>query len=494
MSRYFTLTLVLFLVSGEVLFAESPCPDFDATKALSQYLAEYSACKEPDRQEFDAAASKTKVDAGAKVTRDMQAASPASATPGFGSQLRDSIEDYLPFFNVAFDGVSTSDDDKSLTIRFNPIRAATIGSLGLSVTATEPEAGDLLLNEIPEAARSSAREVLESGLDQTDNLTFKGSFSFERKAKKHDRWLMGRSHKNYSDLVEKHYLPAFGESAFSGEAVSRAIDKCEQQVVDRLELAESAQPRAQLMGDIRGALGDGWGACLKLWEDERARIVEADKKLDALAWIPFLIDNQPQLFLTAEVQDRAEEVGRSGWNVKLSYEKGFNNLNTFLRRVAGKPKTEWSEAFYDMADSLGTKEIEAGNKMTFSLTYAERDPYSFSRMIGEGDDAVSLDLNLPRATEVCGKVAYHRNATWHPMEIKDQKVFPKFHASLEYIDVSDDPKRRDRMVGVLTYEIPMPSGVALPISLTYANHSQFLGEVDKELSAHFGLSYKLPGK
>ncbi|MEM7353929.1 MAG: hypothetical protein AAF657_24220 [Acidobacteriota bacterium] len=491
MLRHLTLTLTMALAAAPAAWSQTPCPDPESDLALSAYLTEYAACAE--QHEKASADGRFDGESSAAATRRMQAASPASTEAGFGSQLRDSIEDYLSLFSFAIDGVSTSEDDRSLTIRFNPIRSGSLGSLGLSVTATEPQAGELVLNEIPEAERAAASEALETGLDESDDLTFKASFGFERKATKHDRWLLGRSYDNYRALVERDILPTLASGTFSSAADSDSIQDCEAAADAGLNLPAGAQLYAQPIDAIARALSNRWPGCLKAWQSSVARVVEADKKLDALDWLPFLIDNQPQLILSAEIRDRAEAIGRSGWNVKLSYEKGLNNLNTLLRRAAGKQGDAWRRAFYDTVGSLSTREVEAENKMTFSFTYAERDPYMFSRTFGEDNSAVAVALDLPRATEISAKFEYHRNATWHEMKINDQKVFPKLHASVEYVDVSDDPKRRDRLVGVLTYEIPLPSGVALPLSLTYANHSRFLGDVDDELSAHFGLSYKLPG-
>ena len=36
-------------------------------------------------------------------------------------------------------------------------------------------------------------------------------------------------------------------------------------------------------------------------------------------------------------------------------------------------------------------------------------------------------------------------------------------------------------------------GMNVPLSIVYANHAEFLGEVDDELGVHFGLLWKLQG-
>lgn len=60
----------------------------------------------------------------------------------------------------------------------------------------------------------------------------------------------------------------------------------------------------------------------------------------------------------------------------------------------------------------------------------------------------------------------------------------------KYENVSDDPTRRDR--GVATLTITRQFGnLTIPFGIVYANHPEFLGPVDKELSAHVGLKFNL---
>jgi len=39
-----------------------------------------------------------------------------------------------------------------------------------------------------------------------------------------------------------------------------------------------------------------------------------------------------------------------------------------------------------------------------------------------------------------------------------------------------------------------PAYLAMPLTLTYANHGSFLGDVDRKLNGHFGLSFKMPSR
>lgn len=486
LGRVLTALAVALGAAPAITYAQPSCDPPRNGDVLSQYLESYSEC-------IDAALNDEEMEQDMQDTLSAMPSSPPAAG-GFGTSLRDSIEDFLPLFSFAVDSVSTSDDDRSLTVRFNPIRAGAMGSLAVSVTATQPETGELVLQQVSEQQQSALETLVEKELDDLSNLTWSAKWGYERKGDMQARRLFGRSYENYRAMVEKRLLPAVGRETQMTEADSQALDACAvaSGVVD---------PMGATIGALRANLGARFDACLELWKKDERRVVEADKKLDALALVPFLIDNQPQLVVTLEIDERDVLVGRSGWSAKVAYEKGFENFNTLLRRyhrnrkdLAQADDDALKLAFWEAIDGLDDKAVEAENKLTFSAVYRERDADSLDRVFGEGDDAIPVTLDLPRRDETCVKLEWHRNATWHPITIGGEKVYPRMHLSAEYVDVSDDPERQDRLVGVFTYEIPLPSGMTLPISLSYASHSEFLEEPDKRLSAHFGLSYKLPIK
>ncbi|HEV2844901.1 MAG TPA: hypothetical protein VG477_08655, partial [Thermoanaerobaculia bacterium] len=60
----------------------------------------------------------------------------------------------------------------------------------------------------------------------------------------------------------------------------------------------------------------------------------------------------------------------------------------------------------------------------------------------------------------------------------------------EYQDVSDDRLRRDRGIVTLTLTRQV-NNVSIPFGIVYANHGEYLPEVDEKLSAHIGLRFNL---
>jgi hypothetical protein len=479
--------LVAFAGSAQALVE---CPGPEDGQILSEYLAAYEQCLETLLPEREEELAPEQVESQTKATLSAQPA----ATSGFASRVRDSIEDFLPLFGFAIDEVSTSDDGQSAVVRFNPIRGARFGSLALTATASESKPGDGFLKAVDEADRGRLEELAAADLDDFSNLTYAAKWGIEPRREPGSRWLLGRSYDRYRPFVEGLLLPALGTGRLTEDEVGRTqvqLDACNQQIPSTIDPLDST------VGALRNLLGNDFERCLAAWRTDQVQMVTIDEHLDSLSLIPFLIDNQPQLVLSAAVHDRDPVVDRDGWDVKLTFEKGFDNFNTLLRRYHRNADGLQAEealqnAFWQTVESLDEDAVKAGNKLTFSLTYGERDPYRLERTFGEGDDAIPVLIDLDRATDWCGKIEYHRNATWHPITLGGVTVFPRLHFSAEYIDVSDDPTRQDRLVSILTYEIPLPSGTSLPVSLTYANHSEFLGEPDEQLSAHFGISYKLP--
>jgi hypothetical protein len=50
---------------------------------------------------------------------------------------------------------------------------------------------------------------------------------------------------------------------------------------------------------------------------------------------------------------------------------------------------------------------------------------------------------------------------------------------------------RDRFVASVTYTYEINGQMAMPLSLIYANHATYLGEVDRRLNAHIGITFKM---
>jgi hypothetical protein len=61
----------------------------------------------------------------------------------------------------------------------------------------------------------------------------------------------------------------------------------------------------------------------------------------------------------------------------------------------------------------------------------------------------------------------------------------------DYENVSDDPNRQDRGIVRLTFTPKMGARMSIPFGIVYANHGEFLSDVDARLSAHVGLVFNM---
>ena len=84
-------------------------------------------------------------------------------------------------------------------------------------------------------------------------------------------------------------------------------------------------------------------------------------------------------------------------------------------------------------------------------------------------------------------LAYGRNL------FVDEDGQPQFRLNISgaYEDVGNDPNRNDRTVLSVNLTKRITDTVAAAAGVTYANRAEFLGDVDKEVSAYVGLKYRI---
>lgn len=402
---------------------------------------------------------------------------------------RAGLPSFASLFDLGLDSIEKGDGEGSFVVKLNETDLP-LGALGISATVREASSTKELLSEVSETSRKLLESAIDSRLGDLDDLTFAAEWGLEKTS---GSWRVGRRIDLYLGTLER----AIAEMASTVEAENeRLLQTCEESVGRRIEGDSWA---ALTRDDLEAILGEGrLEECVEAAEIREEGIVALDRRLDPLYTIGFLVDNQPQLVVTGLVHDRDPLAGRDGWEAKVEYTHGLCNLNKILNGTGcGDRDTGMSLAELRDLSAPGAKlsrNAREGQRFTFSARYAERDELRVSETFGSGDDAILLDVLLPKATERSGKLQYTRHILRNPRKFGDVTAFPKLHISAEYIDVSDDPKRNDRLVGQITYEFPVSEDVALPISLSYANHAEFLGDVDHELSAHFGFSYSFDTK
>jgi hypothetical protein len=128
-----------------------------------------------------------------------------------------------------------------------------------------------------------------------------------------------------------------------------------------------------------------------------------------------------------------------------------------------------------------TRAIDAGNRLSFSLDLTVVDDYSKSLAA----DGVALELD--GTTKLIGKAAYGRNL-WVD---EDGEVRGHFDLSARYEYVDEEDVFNRRGVATATYSQKLVDGTSAVFGISWASDPELLTDVQHEVSAHVGLTYKL---
>ncbi|MGH8223183.1 MAG: hypothetical protein ACREQZ_09435 [Woeseiaceae bacterium] len=206
-----------------------------------------------------------------------------------------------------------------------------------------------------------------------------------------------------------------------------------------------------------------------------------------------LVNNQPQFIFSIQGRARDELVGPDEFSAKITYELGSVNLNRYRKyaktalqsSATGGPSpgpcaTEATclQSYTERNDLA----IRQGNRISLSLEYAEMKSYELV--------VPATVVDLPSERSFVGSLSYGRyiNEGVGTFGLSGRT---RIDLSASYEDVSSDPLRQDRAIVNATLAQEIGSGLFLTIGAVWASKPEFRGEVDTELSARAGLSYKL---
>lgn len=372
-----------------------------------------------------------------------------------GVSLAGNKKNFLPF--LALTGLINEgaglDDSGTLVLDLNRLVPILGDDVQLKALAnTKPKVSAALQEALPEAERGDLITRMESELSDSDDAAVQLTYGLNRELfeRRH-----GRRFEEYEDIFDGLSTAAIGDNV--AELVARA--PFESDAAKKLAAIELGATNAM-----------------------RSYHLDSFHKL---------IDNQPQLLFTAERKLRDSLVGPEELSFKVTYEYGAINLNTFDSANSDcdlfslNAESETAETCLTrFSEYMSDKEaqIDRGNRFSFSAEYVDVD----NDVIDAGVDGIE-PLVLAAVTKLLVSVGWSRRFDFGAGE----PILLDLVA--EYQDVSDDPLRQDRGVATLTLTRNF-AGVAVPFGIVYANHGEYLGEVDERLSAHVGLKFNAFGK
>jgi hypothetical protein len=447
----------------------------------------------------------TEVKKGAEEEAQEKNQAGASAA---GSQARSTFTDLLPWFDALgmLSDADASDGTVALDLNFLlPVQKKEDVNRNSQLRwqfDIKPEPFEPLIEALPESVREARKKELQGKIKDTADSELQYTYSVVNEK-------LGRDFRRQSSRLTALLAPAF-VAATEGE-----VDDAVTEGRRRLVLETDA-----ILGELRalGMSGDSvLDAPLSSFSPQQMKLVNQfvtstrdnlgvalakkltvirdtaiDLKADALAQLVLL---QPQLTLSANKRFRDELVGPEQFGFKITYERSFVSLNDFIEE-AGKscaPLKQYraSKGALTPVDSdaclkkLGeymdrhAEEIGDEDRITGSLEYKKVDRWQFALP----NDAI--DLDRPKYDRIIGALGYGRAISRSNSEGKDRVDFEASYDS----NLDADDSYKSRLVVTLTYTRRFRD-MDLPISIVYANKSEFLEGVDKQLGLHFGLKFR----
>lgn len=342
---------------------------------------------------------------------------------------------------------------------------------------------------------------LQEGLGDLDDFTL--SFTYSAFGKRR-----GRGFRQYHDRFATltNAVPSAFDSMDAGKDAMREFGNFFDEHQDQL-VGVPDDPLAATFDQIAGIAGEATTLALKsrfeAWLNQERPMLEADRKAMKMAGLESfadLLDNQPQLLFTAQKKSRDPSVGGDETSYKLTYEWGMANFNNAMsadchRQMdttrtfeAGDPTPANCLAQYSSWVARNKDSMDKGTRFSFSAEYVDIDRQTVLLPNLDGAPADPDPLVLDGAQSLVISAGWSRQF---------QQAGGGKPLSLDFVgkyeDVSNDPMRRDR--GVATLTVTRKFGdITVPFGIVFANHGRYLGEVDEELNAHFGIKFDLNTK
>jgi hypothetical protein len=329
-----------------------------------------------------------------------------------------------------------------------------------AVVNMQPQLSAALRNALQEDERDDLIDPLEKQIGSLGDFAIRFTYNYTNR-------FLGRDFEQYRKRFQSLRAVALRDWLKNADArKAEMLTALSEDTVDLPQMEEMARTLGE--SEAQGA----WKAGLMSYDE--------------------LLDNQPQLHITAERKFREPLIGPDELAVKVTYEWSLVNFNASMEKdchqtmdtdaptedAAAGCLSEYTEFVNDKG-----KAIEKSNRFSFSGEYVDIDEETIAPDL-EGEDIEPVLLEPVRKLVL--SLGWSRNvllASGEPILVD---------LVGEYQDISDDPLRRDRGVVTLTFTRQI-GNMSIPLGIVYANHGEFLTDVDERLSAHVGLRFNMSG-
>lgn len=408
-----------------------------------------------------------------------------------------SIKDFLTPFSSLIQSASLDSTKQQLLITWNLAHSNAVDAQLQSIVH-QPQLFGPLKDALTAASHASRVDSLQSSLNDLNDVEIVGSGGLELR-------LAGTQFGRRFDNYRPAFDALFGDLNVKARSPA-AIEAYKKLLGQEDDLLPPGSPgplvpstitnskvRESLEKDIANV------AATRAAED---LAYEAGIKDYDLAFFSDLVANQPQLTASFSYHHRGSLVGPPQKDLEGSWEYSWTNVNRYYeyldclhktaregalsdwkRFVNGPPKEDSPNPECD-ALAGAKKGIKAASRATLTVQYSLIDRYSANIQ------PENVLLNLSKGHRFKGSLTWGRALLFD----KEEAAIGRIDVLAEYDNYSDDPKNKDRLVASVTYTQKFSDSFSLPLGIAYANHADFLGEVQERFSAHFGLKLNVDWK
>jgi hypothetical protein len=423
----------------------------------------------------------------AQVTDRLKTENVATTAPqSSDARIHASRQNFNIPLSVAINSVDRNADKQSIVVRFNALSAGFF-SAGITGTITQPAVYAALEEQIgPEESREAVLKKLGKSLEETDDVGVSIHLAPETPECTPNRIQRGACHgldpRAYDEVLNTMFRALLGPDP----GTSEATDAVASAVADFVR-AHATDEVGDLSPRERDELFD---LLMLLKMSDRADTARetrqrANTQVEKLAK---LLEQQPQWSLTLNANRRDRLVGPNAQSADLEYRRGRQNLNTV-----------WSDCV-DEADPSACITNVLKNLRTdtfvFGLSAKQTDSYQLDALPPStlGDTQTFTALANDRLRTYLARIQYGRDLMG--ARVNDVPIRFDVQATWEQVTGATKESRPydTRFVVATTLSVPLSDAITIPVTLSYANHEEFLKNQQKKLGIHFGLTYRIPFK
>lgn len=436
---------------------------------------------EPLKKHTKKAASNA-TNAMAKAIKDGVGGKPTGSEPS-ASGAATGIKDFLPELASALSIPGFAGTGRGIDLQKNFDATGPVwqfpGTLQFSAVSAQPKLYDALLATTPDAKRSALSDSVTKTINDLADVTLGASLNAESKSWGRSFRSSAREIDNLTDAV----LAQFEEGNTSQERAFNALMR-EPAVVAQARACNNGIPVSVRLSCFTDSIRTRIEEIAEAAAVADAAIENAERdtlRAYHLDQLENLINNQPQVNGTAKYRLRQEQVGPREGTATMRWEFSPVSLNAAHEYCASATgsRTLTPSCYKAYLEQPGVlQSLSSGLRLWLTTDISQSSAYDFALPTAASRTTLPASYALEPAA---GMGAYFAGAQRSRVDVE-----------LRYRWSSEQKVRENRFVGTATLTQKVNDASSGVLTIRYANKPEFLGIVDRQLTANLGLSYKLP--